>query len=90
MTADEALREARRYATLHRITLLSHARKRARERGATFDDVREALMNAAHCAANKETVGRWDVTGLDLDGDPLTAVIVFEAGVLVVTLFEKG
>lgn len=90
MTPVEALAEVRRYATLGRIRVSGHARQRGRERGARFADIRESLMNATRCAANEETAGRWNATGPDLDGDPLTSVVVFEADLLVVTLFEKG
>ena len=89
MGPTEALREVRRYATLGRVTMSRHAQQRARERGATFPDVREALMNAVRCVPGDED-GRWNATGPDLDDDPLTVVLVFEAGVLVVTVFERG
>jgi hypothetical protein len=57
-----------------------------RERGASRADVRRALETATGCEAEPDE--RWKVTGgVDLDGDPLGAVVVLEDGVVVVTVF---
>lgn len=56
-----------------------------KERGATFADVEQALVNAERCTL--QTNGRWRTEGRDLDGDELTVIVVIDAGVVVVTLF---
>ena len=56
-----------------------------RERGAQFEDVREALVTASKCTADEDE--KWKVTGVDRDGDELTLVVALEDGVVVVTLF---
>ena len=55
------------------------------ERGAQYEDVRQALANARRCKAADQ--GRWKVSGDDLDGDELTLVVAIEAGVVVVTVY---
>jgi hypothetical protein len=55
------------------------------QRGARREDALHALAQAAACTEAES--GRWRVTGNDLDGDELTAIVVLENGVLVVTLF---
>jgi hypothetical protein len=56
------------------------------QRGATYRDLRHALENASTCVTG-DRVGRWRVTGPDLDRDDLTAVVVIEDGVVVVTMY---
>ena len=56
------------------------------ERRVTKKEVMHALTNAATCVPG-DGVGRWKVTGPDLDGDDLTAVVTIEGGLLVVTVF---
>jgi hypothetical protein len=85
MRATDALAEVRGLAAAGRIQLSSHAKERCRERGVLFGDVRAALSKAREC--QEQDNGRWRVVGDDLGGDALTAVIVFEDGVVVVTLF---
>jgi hypothetical protein len=46
--------------------------------------VRYALANAERCYAVEND--RWRVTGPDLDGDELSAIVVIEDGVIVVTV----
>lgn len=75
----------RGYALANRIEFGPHARQRLRERGAEREDVRAALVSATVCHA--EPRGRWRVEGRDRDGDDLTAIVVIEDGVVVVTLF---
>jgi hypothetical protein len=43
-----------------------------------------ALKHATACAPSD---AKWKVSGPDLDGDELTAVVVLEVGVIVVTVF---
>lgn len=85
VTPDEALRDVRGYAAAGRIRFASHARQRMAERGATVADIRHALSNATSCEHAER--GRWRVTGKDLDEEELVAVVVLEAGVVVVTIF---
>jgi Domain of unknown function (DUF4258) len=86
MTPAEALRQVRGYATAGRVRFTSHAYQRMSERGARRQDVIEACVKGERCSKGSEP-GRWKVTGPDLDGDDLTAVVVIEDGVLVVTMF---
>ncbi len=85
MTPDEALRDVRGYAAANRIRIEAHARQRMRERGVRYADLTHALSTATACALQPN--GRWRVMGADPDGDALTAVVVLEAGVVVITLF---
>lgn len=55
------------------------------ERNVQHGDLRNALVEARDCVAQRE--GSWRVTGPDLDGDDLTAVVVIEDGLVVVTVF---
>jgi hypothetical protein len=87
MTASEALASIKGFAAANRIRLVLHALDRASQRGATYRDVRSALMNATVCIANAQREGSWRVSGEDLDGDELTCVCVIESGVVVITLF---
>ncbi len=81
----QALADVRGYALANRIDYAPHAWQRMRERGAKREDVREALATATVCHA--EPKERWRVEGRDKDGDAMAAIVVFEDGVLVVTLF---
>ncbi|MBI2895514.1 MAG: DUF4258 domain-containing protein [Deltaproteobacteria bacterium] len=85
MIATEALGEVRRQAGLGRVQFSGHARDRMRERGATKNDVVSALANGTSCKAAEG--GKWKVTGPDIDGDDLTAVVAIEDDVVVVTVF---
>lgn len=87
MDAATALGEIKRYAVQGRIEYSSHGRKRRRERGASWDDIRNALCTATACGPSEDGPGRWKVSGKDLDGDELLVVVVIEAGVIVVSLF---
>jgi hypothetical protein len=82
----EALQDIRGYAGAGRVVFPTHARRRMRERGADEEDVIHALTGAASCEA--EPPDRWKVPGRDRDGDPLTVVVVIEAGLIVVTLYD--
>lgn len=86
MTADQALRDIRGYASAGRVRFSQHAIRRMGERGASVDDVINACANATLCRRTADA-GGWKATGPDLDGDQLTAVIAFEGGLLIVTMF---
>jgi len=81
----QALADVRGYALAGRIEVLDHARRRMRERGVRFEDLRQALITASICAP--ADAGNWKVTGLDRDGDEVTAVVALEDGDVVVTVF---
>lgn len=85
VSSEEALRDIRGFASAGRLRIELHARQRMRERGASFADVKHALAGAQRCRLQEN--GRWRVDGEDLDGDELTAVVVLESGVVVVTVF---
>lgn len=85
LEASAVLKDFAGYAAANRIRLTPHALSRADERGATYRDVRHALMTATACTLQPN--GRWLVASADLSGDALTLVCVPENGVLVVTLF---
>jgi hypothetical protein len=85
VNADEALRDIRGYAAAGRLRYTHHAKQRMLERGMRRDHVRHALACAREC--RRAEGERWRVTGDDLDGDELTAIVVLAQGVLVVTLF---
>lgn len=82
-----ALNEIRRYAVQGRIRISRHADKRMDERGVTFDDVRHALCGASMCQPSPDGPGRWEVPGLDEEGERLLVVVVIESGLIVVSLF---
>ena len=84
MTSDEALRDIRGFAAAGRVRFTRHARERAAERAGGELQVIGALRNATACEPSED---KWKVSGPDLDGDDLTAVVVVEAGVVVVTVF---
>ncbi|MFH2007590.1 MAG: DUF4258 domain-containing protein [bacterium] len=88
MTAEEAqaLADAYGFASAGRIVMSRHAEARMEERGASFADVRQALVSATSCHAQPDE--RWRIEGgCDGDGDALTVVVTFEGSVVVVTLF---
>lgn len=85
MDAATALADIRGYAAANRIRILRHAWQRMGERGAQYEDVRHALAGARRCRA--ADLGRWKVSGDDLDGDELTLVVAIEAGAVVVTVY---
>jgi hypothetical protein len=87
VTDDEALRDVRGFASANRVRFTRHARERAAQRaGGTVGElhVLHALKNATACVSSET---KWKVSGPDLDGDELEAVVVIESGVIVVTLF---
>lgn len=85
MSGEEALRDIKGYAAANRIRLSRHVRERMPERGATYEDIRHALMTATAC--KPETGDKWFVGGgIDLDDEPLNVVVVLEGEVFVVTI----
>jgi hypothetical protein len=85
VTPAEALADVQGYASANRIRVEGHALQRMRERGVAVRDLRHALANATGCA--RADKGRWRVEGPDLAGDEVTAIVVLEDGVIVVTVF---
>jgi hypothetical protein len=83
--AATALADIRGFAAANRIRIVGHAWERMGERGAQFEDVRHALAGARKCKA--ADLGRWKVSGDDLDGDELILVVAIESGVVVVTVY---
>ena len=83
--ASKALQRIRRLAALGRVAFTRHARLRMGERGASTEDVREALVNARTCTGPRDD--KWRVLGPDLDGDDLELIVAVEDDVIVVTLF---
>jgi hypothetical protein len=83
----QALAEIQRLAGLGRIRYTLHATQRMSKRGATADDVQNALVSASR-ATHQPANDNWRVSGgVDLDGDDLTVVVDIQADVVVVTLF---
>jgi uncharacterized protein DUF4258 len=65
----------------------SHALDRMKERNATRSDVRSALKSAVF-ATFQEDNGRWKIAGgTDRSGEPLDMAVVFEHGIVVITVF---
>lgn len=79
------LRDIRGYAAAHRITITTHADRRARERGADYEDIRHGLMTAQSCKLQEN--GCWRVPSTDREGDELVLIVALEGEDLVVTLF---
>lgn len=87
MREAEALERVRGYASAGRIVLSreGHAAGRMRQRQVRWEDLRSALVHASRCRAQEN--GRWRVEGPDVDGDPLTVIVLIEDGVIVVTVY---
>jgi hypothetical protein len=87
VTSDEALATIARMVRRGDVIFTRHAQERMDERGASADDVCEALVTAKR-AEHEVQRDRWTVRGgEDTDGDPLNVVVAIEADVIVVTLF---
>jgi hypothetical protein len=66
----------------------SHALDRMEERNATHGDVRSALTSAILATFQPDN-GHWKITGgKDRSGDALDMAVVFENGLVVITVFE--
>jgi hypothetical protein len=86
---SDALRVIRGYATANRVVFTKHAKERASQRAsgsAGLQHVLHALRNAATCRVGDKP-DSWRSTGPDLDGDDLTAIVVIEGGLIVITVF---
>lgn len=55
------------------------------ERGVTYADLLHALRNATDCEEGEN--GRWKVCSTDTSGEPLTAILLFQDGILIVTVY---
>jgi hypothetical protein len=65
----------------------NHALDRMKERNATRGDVRSALTSATPATFQPDN-GRWKITGgTDRSGDALDMAVVFENGLVVITVF---
>lgn len=87
MTPADALRDVQGFAQAGRIVITTHARHRMKQRGATYQDVRHALITASGCDAGNEPE-TWKVTSTDLDGDAMTLVVALDDGAIVITVYE--
>jgi hypothetical protein len=86
MTPNRALAELHETGKTGRFFMTAHAAQEASECGASRLDVQEALRTAFR-ATHQPDKDRWRVVGKDLDAADLTIVVVFDAGVVVVTVF---
>jgi hypothetical protein len=86
VTPAEALETAHRAGATGQFFVSIHARERQGERTAHRADIREALRTTTKAKLQENERWRLD-GGTDLDGDDLTLIVVFEAGVIVVTVF---
>lgn len=87
MDAVQALADARGYALAGRVRFTKHGTNEMKAAFADVDDVMNALIKGTHCGPG-DRPGRWRITGPDLSGThDLTVVVVFENGVLVVTVW---
>lgn len=86
MNAAQALADARGYALAGRVRFIPHAWDEMDNAHATEADVIEALINGTRCRRGAKP-GRWVITGMGLDGIVLEPVVVFDDGVLVITVW---
>lgn len=85
MSPAEALKEARLVGRLGRFGLTRHAAERMRERDVSRKDIGQALQTANIAIRDDEC---WRLEGgHDLEGEPLTVVVVFTGFRVVVTVF---
>lgn len=85
MKRQRAVEDIRGYAAARRVRVLSHGRDRMSERGVTYADLLHALRNATDCEEGEN--GRWKVCSTDTSGEPLTAILLFQDGILIVTVY---
>jgi hypothetical protein len=85
-TADHVLAECHAAGRTGIFVLGDHALERADERKIGRRDLRNALSEANQ--ATLQDNGRWLIDGgNDLDGDPVTLVVAFYRGLVIVTLY---
>lgn len=85
---EEALDQVRRAGTTGRFFVSLHARDHEHRviRNIQRADVQETLRSAK--SAKQQKNKRWKIEGgTDIDGDDVTLIVVFDAGVVVVTVF---
>lgn len=88
MNESDALRAIRRIARTGLIILSRHAQSRMQKRNVRFSDVRYALRNVTTVKRSaSDHASDWIATGPDLDGEELTAAVILQGGVLVVTVY---
>jgi len=68
-----------------RFEIDEHAYLRMQQRNVRMADLRCALTKAFRCCLQNNE--RWKVDGPDLDGDELTAIVVIEDGLIIVTIY---
>jgi len=86
VTPSEALEEAHRAGATDQFFVTIHARGHRDARNVHRADIREALRTTS--SAREQEEERWRLEGgVDLDGDDLTLIVAFDAGVVVVTAF---
>jgi hypothetical protein len=86
-SAQSILAECHSAGTTGRFILGNHALDRMKERNATRGDVRSALTSAM-LATFQPNNGRWKITGgTDRSGEALDMAVVFENGIVVITVF---
>ena len=79
------MEDIRGYAAARRVRVLSHGRDRMSQRGVTYGDLVHALMNTMDCEEGEN--GRWKVCSRDISGEPLTVILLFQDGLLIVTVY---
>jgi len=86
-SAEAILAECHLAGTSGRFIFGSHALDRMKERNATRGDVRSALTSAILATFQPDN-GRWKITGgTDRSGEALDMAVVFEHGIVVITVF---
>ncbi len=86
-SAQTILAECHSAGTSGRFIFGSHALDRMKERNASRGDVRSALTSASLAAFQPDN-GRWKITGgTDRSGEALDLAVVFENGIVVITVF---
>lgn len=87
LTPDAVVDIVRTAAVQYRFELSRHAREQMNKRNVSTEDVRHVL-SSADIAAPGKTSTKWEIAGVDLDGEPLTVVVaIVDPGVLIVTAF---
>lgn len=86
-TAQFILAECHLAGEMGRFIFGNHALDRMKQRNATRGDVRSALTTATLATFQADN-GRWKITGgTDRSGDALEMAVVFENGLVVITVF---
>ncbi|MEY2934661.1 MAG: hypothetical protein RL033_5410 [Pseudomonadota bacterium] len=86
-TAQFILAQCHLAGELGRFIFGNHALDRMKQRNATRGDVRCALTTATLATFQADN-GRWKITGgTDRSGDALEMAVVFENGLVVITVF---